>query len=203
MERNLKQMNMSNKENLSKINLRFFVLVLLILVAAFSRLVPHIFNFSPLNAICLFGAAKFSKKWQAFLIPIAACWVSDLFIINVLYSHHGSFTWFYNGFYWQYASYALITLAGLFIFKKTTTASVLSGVLTSTIIFFIITNFGCFPGNPAYPQNFGGLMSCYAAGLPFIRGTFFGTLFYSGVLFGTFALLQERFTVLKPAYIMQ
>ena len=195
---------MGNSKNASKINLRFFVLVLLILVAAFSRLVPHIFNFSPLNAICLFGAAKFSKKWQAFLIPIAACWLSDLFIINVSYGHlYGNFTWFYNGFYWQYASYALITFAGLFIFKKTTVSRVLSGVLTSTVIFFLVTNFGCFPGNPAYPQNIGGLMSCYAAGLPFVQGTFFGTLFYSAILFGTFALLQQRFTVLKPAYIIQ
>jgi hypothetical protein len=191
-------------ENSSKINLRFFVLASLILAAAFSRLVPHLFNFSSLNAICLFGAAKFSKKWQAFLIPITACWVSDLFIINVSYGHlYGSFTWFYNGFYWQYASYALITFAGLFIFKKTTAARVLSGVLISTVIFFLVTNFGCFPGNPAYPQNISGLMSCYAAGLPFVQGTFLGTLFYSGVLFGTFALLQQRFTVLKPAYIIQ
>jgi hypothetical protein len=195
---------MGNKENLSKINLRFFVLVSLILVAAFSRLIPHVFNFSSLSAIGLFGAAQFSKKWQAFLIPIAACWISDLFIINVLYNQdYGSFTWFYRGFYWQYGSYALITFTGLFIFEKINTQRVLLGVLTSTIIFFLVTNFGCFPGNPAYPQNFDGLMSCYAAGLPFLEGTFLGTLFYSAVLFGTFAMLQQRFAVLKPAYIMQ
>lgn len=55
-----------------KINLRFSVLVLMIVLAAFSRIIPHMPNFSPLGAIGLFGAAYFSKKWQAFLIPIAA-----------------------------------------------------------------------------------------------------------------------------------
>lgn len=158
-------------------------------------------NFSPLGAIGLFGAAHFSKKWQAFLIPIAATWLSDLFINNVIYAqYYPSFTWFYDGFYWQYGTYLLITLAGIFIFKKINTQRVLAGALTSTALFFLITNFGCFPGNPSYPQNISGLMACYAAGIPFLKGTFLGDLFYSGVLFGTFALLQQRFSVLRPSH---
>ena len=183
-----------------KINLRFGVLTLIILLTAFSRLIPHMPNFSPLGVIGLFGAAHFSKKWQAFLIPIAATWISDLFINNVIYAqYYPSFTWFYEGFYWQYGTYLLITLVGLLIFKKVNTQRVLFGALTSTILFYLITNFGCFPSNPTYPQNFGGLMTCYAAGIPFLKGTLLGNLFYSGVLFGSFALLQQRFTVLKLA----
>ena len=49
-----------------KINLRFTVLVALILLCAFSRMIPHMPNFSPLGAIGIFGAAYFTKKWQAF-----------------------------------------------------------------------------------------------------------------------------------------
>lgn len=63
----------------SKLNIRFSVILLMILFAAFSRIIPHMPNFSPLGAIGLFGAACFSKKWQAFVIPIAATWLSDLF----------------------------------------------------------------------------------------------------------------------------
>lgn len=180
-----------------KINLRFGVLAALILLAAFSRVIPHIPNFSPLGAIGLFGAAHFSKKWQAFLIPIAATWLSDLFINNVIYAqYYPTFTWFYEGFYWQYGSYLLITLTGLFIFRKLNTQRVLTGALTSTTIFFLITNFACFPGSTTYSQSFSGLMTCYAAGIPFLKGTFPGDLFYSAVLFGSFALLQQRFPVL-------
>jgi hypothetical protein len=187
-------------ETLSKINLRFGVVVGLIVIAAFSRMIPHMPNFSPLGAIGLFGAAYFSKKWQAFLIPLAAIWLSDLFISNVLYGqYHPDFVWLYDGFYWQYGSYVLITLAGFFIFKKLSVQRILAGSLLSTAIFFLVTNFGCFPNNPIYSQNLSGLLTCFAAGIPFINGTFLGDLFYSGLLFGTLAILQQRFTALKPA----
>ena len=41
-----------------------------------------------------------------------------------------------------------------------------------------------------------GLMSCYAAGIPFLKGTLLGDLFYSLVLFGGFAIVQYKFPVL-------
>lgn len=185
-----------------KINLRFSVLTALILFCAFSRIIPHIPNFSPLGAIGLFGAAHFSKKWQVFLIPIAAIWLSDLFINNVIYAqYYSEFTWFYEGFYWQYGSYLLIALAGLAIFKKVNTSKVLAGTLASTAIFFLLSNFGCWIGSTIYPQNFGGLLTCYAAGIPFLKGTLLGDLFYSGVLFVTFAMAQVKFPVLRRVTI--
>ncbi len=46
----------------NKINLRTGILIVIILLAAFSRLIPHMPNFSPLGAIGLFGAAHFTKK---------------------------------------------------------------------------------------------------------------------------------------------
>lgn len=52
----------------NKIKLQFSFLIAIIVLAAFSRIIPHMPNFSPLGAIGLFGAAHFAKKWQAFLI---------------------------------------------------------------------------------------------------------------------------------------
>lgn len=181
-----------------KINLRYSVVAGLILIAALSRMIPHMFNFSPLGAIGLFGAAYFNKRWQALLIPIVAIWLSDLFINNVVYADtHPAFTWFYNGFYWQYGTYLLITIAGFFLLKKVTLPRILSGALFSTLLFFLVTNFACWPGNTRYTQDINGLMACYAAGIPFLKGTVLGDLFYSGVLFGTFALLMQRIPALQ------
>lgn len=181
-----------------KINLRFSILVSLILLAAFSRLIPHMLNFSPIGAICLFGAAYFSKKWQALLIPVASIWLSDLFINNVIYAQYNpSFVWLYRGFYWQYGTYLLITITGFAILKKVILPRIIAGALTSTALFFLITNFACWPGNPMYSQNFNGLMTCFAAGIPFLKGTLLGDLFYSGVLFGTFALIQQKIPALQ------
>lgn len=184
----------------SKINLRFSILSALIVLAAFSRIIPLMPNFSPLGAIGLFGAAYFAKKWQAFLIPLTATWLSDLFINNVIYKQSNpDFIWFYDGFYWQYGSYILITLAALFIFRKLNTQRILAGAFTSTAIFFLLSNLGCFPNNPIYTQDFSGLIMCYSAGVPFLKGTLLSDLLYSGVLFGSYSLLQIRFPVLKIA----
>jgi hypothetical protein len=183
-----------------KIKLRFGILSGMILLAAFSRMIPHMPNFTPMAAIGLFGAAYLSKKWQAFLIPIAATLLSDLFINTVVYRNfYSSFTLINNGFLWQYGSYFLIILTGFFIFNKVTTTRVITGALSSAVIFYIISNFGSFIISPVYPSNLNGLISCYIAGIPFIGGTILGNLFYSGVLFGSFAFLEQRFPVLRSA----
>lgn len=60
----------------------------MIQLAAISRLVPHMFNFAPMSAMGLFGAAYFTRKWQAFFIPVAATWLSDLYLNNVVYAQY-------------------------------------------------------------------------------------------------------------------
>lgn len=157
-------------------------------MAAFSRIIPHMPNFSPLGAIGLFGAAYFNKKWQAFLVPIAATWLSDLFINNVIYAqYYPTFTWFYDGFYWQYGAYLLIGLFGSFLYKKITLTTTIFGSLGASLIFFLVSNFGCWP---SFPQTLGGLTTCYAAGIPFLRGTMLGDLFYTGVLFSSYEICK-------------
>jgi len=182
----------------NKIKIQFGLLLGIVFLAAFTRIIPHFQNFSPLGAIGLFGAAHFDKKWKAFLIPIAATWLSDLFINNLIFSQNNTgFTWFYDGFYWQYGSYLCITLTGIFIFKKISFQKVAKGALSSSAIFFIISNFGVWIGSRLYPQNFDGLMSCYAAGIPFLTNTLAGDLFYSGILFGGYYLIQRRLPIFK------
>ena len=184
-----------------RINIRFSVLAGLILLAAFSRIVPHMPNFSSLAAIGLFGAAYFSKKWQAFLIPLAATLLSDIFLNNMIYKGFSSYYTILNyGFYWQYGSYILITFSGRYIFNKVTPVKVLIGALGSTVIFYLVSNFGCFLFNPIYPPNLGGMITCYISAIPFLNGTLLGNLFYSAVLFGSFALLEQRFPVLRHTY---
>jgi hypothetical protein len=77
----------------------------------------------------------------------------------------------------------------------------LASVLGS-VLFFLITNFAVWYGSAFYPQTPAGLLACYTAGLAFYnQQSFFinsllGDLFYGGLLFGTYALLQRRFPVL-------
>ncbi len=188
---------------MKKINLQIGFLTLIIILAAFSRLVPHMPNFSPLGVIGLFGAAHFSKKWQAFLIPIAATWLSDLFINNVIYAqYYPEFTWFYSGFYWQYGSYFLITLLGIWLYhNQVSIKNVAGGSIGSGLIFFLVSNFGVWASGTMYPADLNGLITCYTAGIPFYKGTLLGDLFYSAVLFGGYYLLQKNFSVFRLSHL--
>ncbi|HQV00358.1 MAG: hypothetical protein JNK61_07535 [Bacteroidia bacterium] len=185
-----------------KVKLQVGFIALLIFLAAFSRVIPHMLNFSPLAAIGLFGAAHFSKKWLAFVIPLAATWLSDLFINNVIYGqYYDGFVWFYDGFHWQYGSYAFITLLALPLFSKITAGRVATGSLMATVVFFLVSNFGCWVGSVMYAPDASGLTACYIAGLPFLKGTFMGDVFYSTVLFGGYYLLQNRYSAFKLSHV--
>jgi hypothetical protein len=183
-----------------KINLKFFTVLAFILIAAASRFLPF-HNFTALGAISLFGAAHFNKKWFTLIITLVAAWVTDLFVNNVLYaSQFPTFTWFYTGFYWQYISYVLIAVVGFFLLKKVSVQTVLTGAFASTLIFFLVSNFGVWANaTSSYPKNFTGLMECYAAAIPFVKGTILGDLIYSAILFGSFAFAQMQVPALRMA----
>ena len=181
-----------------KIDIRFGVLSLLVLFAAFSRLIPHPPNFAPIGAMALFGAAYFSKRYLALLIPVLSMWLSDLVINNVIYAQYfDGFTFFYQGFYWTYAAFIVIGVIGSFMLKKIQLKSVALASLLAAVLFFVISNFGVWASGTMYPKNFSGLLACYTAAIPFFKNTLMGNLVYSGVLFGAFEFAQNRIPILK------
>ena len=188
---------------MKKLNLQTGIISIIILLAAFTRIMPHPPNFSPMAAIGLFGAAHFAKKWQAFLIPLIGIWISDLVINNFVYSSHSSnFVWFYGGFYWQYISYVFIIFVGLFIFNKgISVTNTLGGMVSSSGIFFLFSNFGVWAGGAMYTKNISGLITCYPAGIPFIHNTIISDALLTTVLFGTYYLLQTEYSYLKLKHL--
>jgi len=178
---------------MKKIILNNWGIILLILVASFSRLILHLPNFTPIGAIALFGGACFKNKFHAFLIPIASLFISDLIINNlILENYYETFTWFYPGFLWQYSSFCIIILIGYFSLKKLSLKKVCLSTITSSLLFFIITNFGVWISGSLYPLNINGLITCYILAIPFFKGTLLGFLFYSSFLFGTFEIFKSR-----------
>lgn len=188
---------MAKKNNL---NLRFGIIALLIVLAASSRfLLLPIPNVSPIGAMGLFGAAYFAKKYWAFIIPIAALWMSDLFLNNVVYAqYYESFQWIGN--VWVYLGFIAIVLLGMGMLKKISAGRLFGASLLASTLFFLLTNFGAWlMPHGLYPYNFSGLMACYAAGIPYFWNTLAGDLFFVSVLFGSFELLKYRFPQLAMA----
>ncbi|MFK7807224.1 MAG: DUF6580 family putative transport protein [Saprospiraceae bacterium] len=181
----------------NKIELRTGIIIAIIALAALSRLLPHPPNFTPIAGIGLFGAAYFSRKWLALIIPFAAMWFSDLIINNVYMpmvypEYYNGFTLFTEGWYWMYGSFALIILLGFNVLKKVKLGTLIGASLASSMIFFLVTNFGSWLTGPMYAKTAAGLIACYTAAIPFFWNTIAGDLFYVGLMFGVFALLQNR-----------
>ena len=174
-------------------NNNFYLVLGLILIAAFSRLIPHYPNFTPLCSIALFGAKYFSNRHLAYILPIFALWLSDTIINNfVLHEYFEGFTLFYSGFFWQYGSFILITLIGRLSLKNISVSKLLGVSISSSLIFFVISNFGVWISSPFYPNTISGLISCYVTAIPFYYGTLGGAIFYSFFLFGSFEFISKR-----------
>lgn len=181
-----------------KTNLRFGIITLMIVTAALSRLIPHPLNFAPIGGMAIFGAAYFSNRIVALIIPLLAMWLSDIVLYNTIYAaYNNNHLWLIpQGIPWNYAAFILITLAGIFLLKKVKLITVIKGSLSASILFFLVSNFGVWLGSPMYPQNISGLTACYVTGIPFVWNTIGGDLFYSAVLFGAFELAKKKFTSL-------
>jgi len=172
----------------------------MIFLAAMSRLLPHPWNFTPLGAMGLFGAAYFSRKHLAFVLPLAALWISDLFLNNLVYAkmypdYYQGFTWFGN--LWVYASFLLIVGVGMLFLQRVRPLRLLGASLSASVLFFLLTNFGVWMSSPIYPNTTAGLISAYVAGIPFFWSTLAGDLIYSFTLFGLFELLARRYPALQ------
>lgn len=171
----------------------FYIITGFILFAALARLLPHAYNFTPLGAIALFGAAYFPRKKWAFIIPVIALWLSDLFLNNYVYaSYYEGFTLFTSGFLYIYGAFMLIVILGIYLLKKVTLPRVVGGALGAAIIFFIVSNFGVWIASPLYPLTAEGLIMCYTAAIPFFHYTIAGNVIYCGVLFGGYEYLKYK-----------
>jgi len=180
---------------------RFSTIVAIIVLAAVVRYLPHPFNFTPIAALALFGGAYFTNRWVAIAIPMVAMLLSDtMYEIMTGWGFH-------SGMPVTYGSFLLVTLIGIFFLQKVTVLRVTGAALAGSLIFFLITNFAfLYPEAPVpnptlgnYPHNWTGIVASYVAGLAFLKNQILGDLFYSGVLFGGFYLLQRRFEVLRMA----
>jgi hypothetical protein len=148
------------------------------------------YNFTPVEAIALFGGAYFADRRLAVIVPLAAMVVADAVI----------------GFYALapviYACIALTAIGGMRLRHRVGAGRVAAYSVASAVFFFLVTNFAVWAfadhvaGGGACTQ---GLLPCYIAGLPFFQGTLIGTLFWSAALFGGFELLRRRWPALQVA----
>ena len=160
---------MKQKENL---------IILFILIAIWFRLIPHLPNFTPVTSLALFSGIMLKRRWLSISIPLVAMILSDLVL------------GFSSISMWVYLGFVSITMIGWFLNKMNT-----KSILLSSLIFFIISNFGVWMLD--YPHTIEGLVMCYTLAIPFFGYSIIGDLFWGHVFKYSYKVLENK--ILKVA----
>ena len=154
----------------------FKVALSVLLLLSVSRFVPHPPNFTSLIALSFYIPAFFGLSY----IPVV---VFAFLITDIVIGFHSSllFTWG-----------SVIVIGLLTIFFKKSFSFRIFGVLTSAIIFFLLSNFGVWL-NGSYGYSFDGLLYCYTLAIPFFTNTISSTLLFSLLI----EAVIKTFTIFK------
>ena len=168
----------SQRENLLY---RTLLALALIVLAAALRIAPHPWNFTPVGAMALFSGALLKDRRLAFLFPLLALFLGDVFI------------GFHKLIPIVYASFLINVAIGLWLRDRRTVARISLATLLGATQFFFITNFAVWQFLSGFPHTASGLVACYLAGIPFFWNTLAGDALYAALLFGSYALAERFF----------
>jgi hypothetical protein len=153
--------------------------IVMVVLGACARLVPHPWNFTPIMTIGLFAGSHARKLSTGVLATLFALALSDAIL------------GFYSGFWYVYAAALIPVFLGKLIRGRIGVAQVAAAALVSSLSFFLITNFMVWATGSMYPRTISGLSACFLAGIPFYRNQILGDAFYTVAIFGGYALIQR------------
>lgn len=164
------------KNQASKTYLYFFITLLFVLAIGerlFFDLGPNIELITPL----IFISSIYLGYFGAMFLGLFALGITDSFIgINSIYL----FTW--SAFIIEAFMFSKFSKKNSFKKRKTGFKLFFSlgAGLGASLFFYFFTNFGVWflGGWNIYPQNLSGLISCYVAGLPFLKLSLISNLIF-------------------------
>jgi hypothetical protein len=88
-----------------------------------------------------------------------------------------------------WAWYAAILWLGTRLRENSNWLRIGGAALACSVSFFVISNFAVWAAGTMYPKTMSGLMTCFAAGVPFFRRGVAGDMLFTAVMFGLPALV--------------
>ncbi len=163
-----------------------YVFVLAVIVA---RILFRPLAFAPVAPALLFFGAHLPRKrmW----IPLALLAAADVYLTKMEYGypltadHLVSWAW--------YA--AILWLGSAWLKGKARPLRVAAAALTSSVSFFVVSNFAVWAVWNMYPKTLEGLAACYVAAIPFFRNQIASDLFFTAVMFA----IPMAVEALRPA----
>jgi hypothetical protein len=159
----------------------FAVVAALVGLDIAARLLPHAPDFTPVAASALFAASVLRARALSVVVPLAGMILADAWL----------------GFYdlrimaAVYGTLALPACAAWLSSRWRRPVMIALVLVSSSLSFFLVTNFAVWAFSPMYAANAGGLLKCYIAALPFLQNMLSGNLFWGIVLFGGYWLARN------------
>lgn len=144
-----------------------FALVLVVL-AIFSRLIPHPWNGTALIAAVAFAGSRLPSR-LAMIVAFSSLVISDLILgwhSTVLFS---------------YLAMALI-IGFVKLAKAQSSKGMIFSSIVASMIFFLVSNFGVWLIDGMYAFNLSGLMNSYIMGIPFLKNQLISDVVFMGIL---------------------
>jgi hypothetical protein len=180
--------------------------VTLAIAVACTRLIPEeyrLLNFAAAGAVALFAAARLGVG-AAVLIAGGGMLLSDLLLWKA--SNYNPDYLPMPSVYLGLVGYLLVgrLVVGRIKNPLVAGAASLPAAAVGGVWFFVVTNFASWLAQALpYGYSLAGLMDCFQQGLPFYRGTLFGDLTFTGLLFAahTAVAYLVRPAELKPVTV--
>jgi hypothetical protein len=146
-----------------------------------ARLLPHAPGFLPVAASGLFAARVLRIPALAIMVPVLGMILSDVAL---------------PGEDWRIqavglAAIAIPAVAGIATRRWSGALPTIATMAATSVLFWLLSNGAVWAFSGMYPLNGAGLTQCYILALPFLEKTMLGDLFWTGVLFGGFWLVQH------------
>jgi hypothetical protein len=146
-----------------------------------ARLLPHAPDFTPVAASALFAASVLRVRALSIVVPLAGMILADAWLgfydLRIMAAVYGTL---------------MLPACAAWLSRRWRRPVLIAPVLlSSSVSFFLVTNFAVWAFSPMYAANAAGLLKCYIAALPFLQNTICGDLFWGIVLFGGYWLAQN------------
>lgn len=155
----------------SKVSIHWRWIVGLVLLLAFSRLIPHPPNFTPLGAMAILAGATLKDLRLGIFIPIIAMMISDAII------------GFHSSVFYVYAAVTIMVVLSHYCLTRYTVVKLAATAVAAAVVFYLVTNFGAWLSHDMYPHTMNGLWQAYIAGVPFFRNTLLSNLIFTAISF--------------------
>jgi uncharacterized protein DUF6580 len=165
---------------------------LLLIAALLSRVLPHSgwFGFTAVGGSLLYFGAR--RSWREMLLPVAALAAVDYYLTTYAYGYSFRAQDYFITWGWYLAA---IALGHILLAQRVTVLRVVSAAILGPTSFFLVSNYAAWlmlrnPGG-MYAPNFGGLMTCFVAGLPFYQRDLISTGLVLTLAFGIPAAIRR------------